>query len=498
MMLEEANNFVKAFLDFVAGRPGPPPEVPPNAMTKSAQTTPYQEGTHMKSPTDTRMESDLLGAVAVPTDALYGAQTQRAIENFPLGAAPTLGGYPAMVEALALIKQAAASANLTAGLLDESKAAAIIQAARHVLDRRPFDQFPIHRLHGGGGTSANMNANEVLANLAEESLGGARGEYRLIHPNDHVNLNQSTNDVYPTACHIAVIRDMPALDQALGSLADAFSAKVTEFGAHPRLARTCLQDAVAIRFSDLFGGYAGLLQRSRNRIADAVDSLHSVNLGGTIVGRESDVPPAYFQAIIPALREATGDAQYRRAPDLFDAAQNPDDLVAVSAALDLLARGLIKICKDLRLMSSGPEAGLGEITLPAVQPGSSIMPGKINPVIPEFAIQLCFQTLGNHAACVACLDHGELDLNVWESCVVFNILDSLALLANAASTLAGRCIGGLGIDVERNARNAQTIIPLLTELMTRHGYSAVSDVCKQAGGDIARLRALLAEAFPEE
>ena len=452
----------------------------------------------MTSPEDTRSESDLLGAIAIPQDALYGAQTQRAIENFPLGAQRTLGSYPAMVEALVLIKQAAAAANLRAGLLEEAKAHAIMRAAERALAQGFSDQFPIHRLHGGGGTSANMNANEVLANLAEEFLGGKRGEYRLVHPNDHVNLNQSTNDVYPTACHIAVIREWPALDQVLRALAEALCAKGAELDGQLRIARTCLQDAVAIRFSDLLGGYVGLLERSRERIAEAVDALHCVNLGGTIIGRESDVPPAYFEAIIPALREVTGDAEYRRAPNLFDAAQNPDDLVCVSAALDLLARGLVKICKDLRLMSSGPEAGFGEITLPAVQPGSSIMPGKINPVIPEFAIQLCFQVIGNHSACQACLDHGELDLNVWESCLVFNILDSMELLCSAVTALQEKCIRDLKADGERNTRNTQTIIPLLTELMKRHGYSAVSEVCKRAGGDIERLRKLLAETFPED
>ncbi len=446
---------------------------------------------------NTRLESDLLGTVAIPQDALYGAQTRRAIDNFPVGAQRTLGSYPVMVEGLLLVKQAAASANLRGGFLEEANANAIMQAARDVLQRELLDQFPIHHLHGGGGTSANMNANEVLANLGEELLGGKRGEYRLIHPNDHVNLHQSTNDVYPTACHIAVIRSWPELDKALRTLTDALTAKSSELKGQSRIARTCLQDAVEIRFSDLLGGYSSFLKRCRDRTSAAVENLHSVNLGGTIVGRRSDVPQAYLESIIPALKEVTGDLKYRMTPNLFDAAQNPDELVSVSSELDLLARGLIKICKDLRLMSSGPETGFGEILLPAMQPGSSIMPGKINPVIPEYAIQLCFKVMGNHASCQATLDHGELDLNVWESAVVFGVLDSMELLQSAMDALGNRCIKGLQVDAQRNNRNVQTIIPLLTELMKRYGYSRVSEICKQAERDIDQLRDLLNQAFPD-
>jgi aspartate ammonia-lyase len=340
---------------------------------------------------ETRTECDLLGEIEVPRSALYGAQTQRAIINFPLHGERTIGHYVPLVEALLLIKLAAARANGAAGFLSGDKAAAIAKAAELTLEDPPIKQFPVHRLHGGGGTSANMNANEVLANVAEELLGGKRGEYRLIHPNDHVNLHQSTNDVYPTACHIAVLRQWRATRPALEGLIQAFRHKAGALEGQPRLARTCLQDAVEITFADLLGGYAEGLARGVRRVAEAVDRLHTVNLGGTIVGRRSDVPEAYLQAIIPCLREATGDPKCEMAADLFDAAQNPDDVVAVSATLDLLARGLVKVCQDLRLLNSGPEAGLGEVKLPAAQPGSSIMPGKINPVIPEFAIQLCFQ-----------------------------------------------------------------------------------------------------------
>jgi len=445
----------------------------------------------------TRLEHDLLGAVAVPADALYGAQTQRALLNFPVLAERSIGTYPHLIHGLLVVKTAAAQANRGAGFLDSRRADAIASGVTRILQDRLFDQFPVHRFHGGGGTSANMNANEVLANLAEESLGGTRGRYQMVHPNDHVNLHQSTNDVYPTACHIAVVAAWPELDDALGRLTEGFRAKGIEFREQRRIARTCLQDAVDITFDDLFGGYAAFFRRVRDRIGRQVESLHAVNLGGTIVGRRSDVPEQYLQAIIPALCDATGDPHYVHAESLFDAAQNPDDLVAVSAELDLLARGLVKIAKDLRLMGSGPEAGLQEIRLPAVQLGSSMMPGKINPVIPEFAIQLALQATGHHASCQAALDHGELDLNVWESLVVFNILDSMALLANAVATLDEKCVRGLTIDAARNTRHADTIIPLLTRMSQRYSYSTITGLVKQADGDVERLRHLLEDQSSE-
>ena len=452
----------------------------------------------MSSAAKTRVEHDLLGEIAVPADALYGAQTQRAVNNFPLQGQRAIGDFPVLVRAIIHVKQAAATANLKAGRLDSSIGRAILDAAGKILNEERYGQFPIHHLHGGGGTSANMNANEALANLAEELLGGGRGEYQRVHPNDHVNLNQSTNDVYPTACHVAVILQWPALKQALQDLADRIDAKAEELRPQQRIARTCLQDAVATSFADLLGGYAGFVKRNTDCIGRAVDELHAVSLGGSIVGRAEDVPPAYFEAVIPALCEVTGDTAYTRSKDLFDAAQNLDDLVRVSAELDIFARGLVKICQDLRLMNSGPETGFGEVILPPVQPGSSIMPGKVNPVIPEFAVQLCFKVMGNHAACRATLDHGELDLNVWESTAVFSVIESMELLQGAARALADKCISGLAVDEERNDRNAQTIIPLLTELTKRHGYASVSGICKQAKGDIHLLRRLLDKAFPAE
>ena len=428
-----------------------------------------------------RVEHDFLGEVQVPRKALYGAQTQRALDNFPLAGERSIGDYPALVESLLRIKWAAAEANRTGEFLDGQVAGAIVQGALELINQQDCRHFPIHRFHGGGGTSANMNANEVLANRAEELLGGRRGQYRRVHPNDHVNLHQSTNDVYPTACRMAVIASWPWLAEALERLGQVLRTKASQFQDEPRVARTCLQDAVAVTFGDLFGGYEAALARAADRIARDVEELHAVNLGGTIVGRLQDAPEGYRQHILPNLRVVSADPAYRSAANLFDAAQNPDGMVAVSSGLELLARVLIKTAKDLRLLSSGPEAGLGEIRLPAVQPGSSIMPGKVNPVIPEFVIQCCFQVLGNHTASAGVLDHGELDLNIWESVLLFNVLDSMRLLANAASTLAERCLEEVAVVGERNRRNVASIIPLLTELMKARGYSEVSRVCREAG-----------------
>jgi aspartate ammonia-lyase len=441
----------------------------------------------------TRIETDPLGEIEVPAEALYGAQTRRAILNFPLAGAHTIGDYPEMVDALMIVKKAAAIANRRTGHLTDQKADAIATSADTILNGRHRDQFPIHCLHGGGGTSANMNANEVLANLAEESLGGCRGAYRIVHPNDDVNLHQSTNDVYPTACHIAVLRRWPMLDRTLLALSESFLDKGRNWANVERLARTCLQDAVGITFWDLFGAYAAFVDRNRTRIGEAVNHLYEVNLGGTIVGKAGDVPPEYFESVIQQLGHAARDDKYRRAENLFLAAQSPDDLIIVSSAMDLLARGLIKIGDDFRLLGSGPEAGLGEILLPAVQPGSSIMPGKVNPVIPEFLIQLCFEVAGRHAASTMVLDHGELDLNIWEGVVTFNVLDSMELLANAAATFRRKCVEALDVDLERNRRNVSTIIPLLTRLMKEHGYSTISGICKEGAGDPYQIRHILAE-----
>jgi aspartate ammonia-lyase len=444
----------------------------------------------------TRREADLLGEVVVPAGALYGAHTARAVQNFPAATSRTIGSFPHLVLALLVIKKAAALTNEAIGALPGPLARTIVEAADRLLQDLPSGEFPVHCLHGGGGTSANMNVNEVLANLGEEILGGRRGEYRLVHPNDHVNLNQSTNDVYPTACHMAVIFQWPNLRDALASLARALSLVGESYRDQVRLARTCLQDAVEIRFRDYLGGMASQMDRLRARLEEAIDRLHAVNLGGTICGRMEDAPEAYRHAIVEQLAVLAGDLRYCRADDLFDGAQNPDNMLAVSARLDILARGLIKIAKDLRLLSSGPEAGLGEIFLPAVQAGSSIMPGKVNPVIPEFVIQVGFRVIGNHAMCSAGLDHGELDLNVWESSMLVPILESMELLECGVDVLTNRCVLGMRPNPEANANHVRTVIPRLTRASRTYGYKRVSEICWKAQGDLSVLKGMLDREFP--
>jgi len=438
-----------------------------------------------------RVEEDLLGKIQVPDDVYYGAQTQRAVNNFPVKNGKKITEYPVFIKSLLMVKKAAAQANSASGNLEEWKAQAICEAVDKILNDQLFYQFPINTMHGGGGTSCNMNANEVLANIAEEAVGGHKGEYAQFRPNDDVNMNQSTNDVIPTACHLAIIKQWELTHPILKHLADSLSILGDKYEHEKRLSRTCLQDAVVTTYKDLFSGYSGFVNRSVTRIDSAVSELYHVNLGGTIVGTIDVVPEDYFNLIIERLRIVTGYTQLARADNLFDAAQNMDDMVAVSSTLNLLARGLIKISKDIRLLSSGPEAGIREISIPSVQPGSSIMPGKVNPVIPEFVIQLCLQVCGSHGACEAALDHGELDLNVWESLVVFNILDSLTMLSNAAQTLVDLCLSGIIINVEKNSEHINSIIPILTDLMKAHGYTKISNLCKKAAGDIILLRKLL-------
>lgn len=444
-----------------------------------------------------REESDLLGKIQIPEEVLYGVQTQRALQNFPVGNQRSIGSFPSLVEGLLLVKKAAAITNQEIGDLSPAQEDAIIHSVDSLLSQPDPSQFPIHYLHGGGGTSANMNVNEVLANLAEEFLGGHRGEYRLVHPNDHVNLHQSTNDVYPTACHIAILRAFPRLEATLARLVMVLEEKQTEYRQAIHLARTCYQDAVDITYGDFFGGYIGFVSRRIKLLSQAVNALHAVNLGGTIVGRSSDVPPAFMAAIIANLCRVAGDEGYFHPASLFDAAQNADEVVGVSTQLDLLARGLIKIAQDLRVLSSGPEAGLGEIHIPPVQPGSSIMPGKVNPVMPEFLIQACFKVMGNHAACSACLDHGELDLNIWESCMVFNILESMELLDCSLTGFTQKCLQGMQVVSSVNEDHADSIIPRLTRLAHQFGYQRVSDVCKRSVGDLEYLRTLLDKEFPD-
>ncbi len=438
-----------------------------------------------------RIEYDLVGKSVVPADMPYGVHTVRAVENFPLRGEKTIGDYRPLIQGLMFIKKAAAKVNGAIGLMDEKCVEAIIKSADSIIHDYPPEWFPVHRFHGGGGTSANMNANEVLANLGEETLGGSWGQYRLLHPNNQVNLNQSTNDVYPTACHIAVILKWQMLKEELQQIIKVLEDRSGKLGTQKRIARTCLQDAVSNTFGDLLGGYGSFFLRAIDQIQKSIDNLYFINLGGTIIGRKEDVPAEYLNLIIPAIQEISGDNNYRQSADLFDAAQNCDDMARLSSELCIMARGFIKICKDFRLMNSGPETGFNEIQLPALQAGSSIMPGKVNPVIPEFAIQLCFQTIGLDSACQRAVEHGEMDLNIWESLLVFSILDAMDLQINALNVFSSKCLAGFQVNAEVNRLNTDSTIPLLTELMKKHSYSVINDIYKESKGDVIQLKKLL-------
>ena len=433
-----------------------------------------------------RRETDSLGEYPVPADALYGIHTARALKNFPRAGGKCLADYPALVEALIAVKLACARCNLALGELPEQPGSALVEAAAAALAAPPYEAFPLAMLHGGGGTSANMNSNEVLANLAEELLGGARGQYQRVHPNDHANRNQSTNDVYPTACHLALLSVIGSFRQSASSLESALTGAIERLGSEPRLARTCLRDAVPVTLGDLFSGYRAGLARCRSRVEAATAELRAINLGGTLCGRAQDVPKPYFDRVIDELREVTGRAELCRSDNLFDAAQNLDDMVSVTASLDLYGRTLIKIAMDLRLLSSGPEGGFGEIELPAVQAGSSAMPGKINPVIPEYAVQQAMQACGYHSACVQALSHGELDLNIWESLVVSNAIGMVNALIGASTALAEAVFPGLEVRRQNIARHLRGSLEAVTQQARIEGYGVAAGHSKRRSPDDSR------------
>lgn len=445
-----------------------------------------------------RTEQDLIGSLDVPTDALYGIQTQRALDLYPLNGEKSLADYPELLVGMLQVKKAAALANIAADELEPGVGHAIATAIDKLIDTYPKDQFPVHAFHGGGGISSNMNLNEVIANLANrDTFDQPVGSYTPIHPNDHVNLNNSTSDVLSTACHIAVIKKWAGLKDSLQHVAETLQDQKRRWQDTQKLARTCLQDAVEISFGDLFSGYQAFINRNSSRIDIDVQALYQVNLGGNIIGRPGDCSETVFDDLIARLNEVIGSEQFARSDNLFDASQNNDPLVAVASSLELFARGLIKIAKDFRLMSSGPECGLGEIVLPAVQPGSSAMPGKVNPTIPEFLIQCCMQAVGKCHCAQMTLDHGELDYTPWQSLVISNLLDAMACLENGIRTFNVHCLKGVDINMDRNSRNANSLIPTIIRLKKARGYAFASQVFKETGGDLTRIREHLNQDGPK-
>ncbi len=423
-----------------------------------------------------RTERDSLGEVRVPAGAYYGAQTQRAVENFPISG---VRAPRPLVVACAYVKKAAALANRDVGNLPAPVAEAIAAAADRVVAGEFRDQFVVDVFNSGAGTSFHMNVNEVLANIAIEALGGQRGDYSLVHPNDHVNYGQSTNDVIPTAARLAAVLMVPGLLAALERLEAAFRSKSKEFDGILKAGRTHLQDAVPVRLGQEFGAYARALGKAAKAIEVAADACRELGIGGSATGTGLNTHPEYAARTVAYLAEFTGE-ELRPAPDRFEAMQSQGPVVELSGALRLLAVELIRIANDLRLLSSGPTTGLGEIRLPAVQPGSSIMPGKVNPSIPEMVNMVGFAVLGNDLTVATAAQAGQLELNVMMPVIAYKLLDSLEILTNACRVFAERCVGGIEADAGRCRAYAERTLGLATALNPYIGYLAAAEVAKEA------------------
>ena len=427
--------------------------------------------------TATRIETDPLGELAVPADAMYGVQTLRALQNFPISGLRPLEPF---VIAQVWIKKAAALTHRETGRLDAQRADAIIAAADEVLNGKFRDMFVVDPYQAGAGTSHNMNVNEVLANRANEILGGIRGTYTPVHPNDHVNMAQSTNDTIPTNIRLAVLRQLPALLAAIDGLCGALAAKGGEFDHIVKAGRTHLQDAMPIRLGQEFTAYAGTLQRCRKRISESADYLNDLGIGGSAVGTGVTVEPRYPVLMNRYLKSVSGIDTLRIGADRIQLMQSMGDAAAFSASLRGLALDLSKICSDLRLMVSGPRTGLDEIALPAVQPGSSIMPGKINPSIPEMVNQVCFQVIGCDTTVAIAAEHGQLELNVMMPVIAHNVLLSMMILTNAIRTLSEKCVRGITAHAEMCEYWVERSAALATALMPQIGYAKAAEISKRS------------------
>ncbi len=418
-----------------------------------------------------RTEHDSMGEVQVPADALWGAQTQRAVQNFPVSGERL---HPDLIIALASIKGVAATVNGSLGVLDADMAEAIHDAAAEIAAGQHLDQFPVDVFQTGSGTSSNMNANEVIATLATRRLG------RPVHPNDHVNASQSSNDVFPSAIHLAAAWLLArALGPALGELAEALEAKAAEFAGYVKSGRTHLMDATPVTLGQEFGGYAAAVRNGIRRVKAVLPDVGTLPLGGTAVGTGLNAPAGFAPAVIARLAGDL-DLPLTEAADHFEAAGGRDGLVAASGVLRTIAVSLVKICNDLRLMGSGPQTGLAEIRIPDLQPGSSIMPGKVNPVICEAVGQVCAQVIGNDAAVAFGGSAGNFELNVMLPVIARNLLGSVSLLAAAASLLATRCVAGISADPDRLRRLAESSPAIVTALNPFLGYEAAAAAAHEA------------------
>jgi aspartate ammonia-lyase len=444
---------------------------------------------------ETRKEKDSLGFVEVPARAYYGAQTARAVENYPISG---MRAHPKLIRAFGMVKRAAAEANKELGLLDAHRADAIIQAAQEVIDGRWNEEFVVDVFQAGAGVSFHMNANEVLANRANEILGGKLGEYAFVHPNDHVNYGQSTNDVFPTGMRVATLLNLETIYPVLDALAATFAAKAKEFDGVMKSGRTHLQDAVPIRLGQEFAAYGMAIEKGGRNLHQTADSLRELGLGGSAVGTGINTHPEYRAKAVANLARISGQ-NLIPAADMRWAMQSNACMGEVSAALRSLALEVIRISNDFRLLASGPNTGLNEIHLPSLQPGSSIMPGKINPVIPELAAMVSFQVIGNDTAVAYAVQAGQLELNVMMPTMAYNVLQSTTILANMLQQFNRHCVAGISAHEDRCNFYAQSTVSLATALNPYIGYAKAAEIVKEsiATGksiiEIARSKHLLSE-----
>jgi len=426
----------------------------------------------------TRREHDLLGDRDVPYEYYYGIQTLRALENFNISGI-TLNFFPDFIDALAMVKMAAAKANHELGLLSSEIASAIVKACQDILDNKYHSHFVVDMIQGGAGTSTNMNANEVIANRALEIMGKDRGEYEFCHPNNHVNLSQSTNDAYPTAIKIALIKANEKLVNVLQEMTRSLHLKAKELAHVIKMGRTQLQDAVPMTLGQTFEAFAVTMEEEVQMLNRSAALFLEVNMGGTAIGTGINADAKYSDKVIPYLRILTG-MDIRLARNLVEATQDTSDFVTYSGALKRLAVKISKISNDLRLLSSGPRAGLNEINLPPMQPGSTIMPGKVNPVIPEVVNQIAFKVIGNDLTVSMAAEAGQLELNVMEPVIVQSLFESIEMLKNGMHVLASRCISGITANEEHCLRTVQNSIGLVTALNPYIGYEASTEIARQA------------------
>ena len=437
--------------------------------------------------TDYRVEKDSIGVKDIPEEVYYGVQTLRAAENFHITG---LNMHPEIINSLAYIKKASAITNCEVGILEKKKAQAIVQACDEIIEGKFHDDFIVDPIQGGAGTSLNMNANEVIANRAIEILGGKKGDYTIVNPNDDVNCGQSTNDVIPTAGKMTSLHLLQNLKKQLLRLYDALNEKAKEFDHVIKMGRTQMQDAVPIRLGQEFKAYSVAIMRDIHRMDKAMDEMRTLNMGGTAIGTGINADENYLRRIVPNLSEISG-MEFIQAFDLIDATQNLDSFVAVSGAVKACAVTLSKMSNDLRLMSSGPRAGFGEINLPAKQNGSSIMPGKVNPVIPEVVNQVAFNIIGNDMTITMAAEAGQLELNAFEPNIFYCMFQSIDTLGYAVETLVDNCIVGITANEERCRQLVENSVGIITAICPHVGYEKTADIAKKAINSNESVRSLI-------